>query len=48
MSADKHLFIAVYVDDLLFFGLDIARLVGVLQKLQDQFKMTDLLMYNDW
>ena len=42
VSADKQLFIAVYVDDLLIFGSDIARLEDVQQKLRDRFKMTDL------
>ena len=39
---DKQLYIAVYVDDLLIFGSDIARLEDVQQKLRDRFKMTDL------
>ncbi len=42
MSTDKQLYIAVYVDDLLIFGTDIARLEDVQQKLRDRFKMTDL------
>ncbi len=42
MSADKQLFIAVYVDDLLIFGLNVFRLEDVQQRLWDQFKMTDL------
>ena len=33
---------AVYVDDLLIFGLDVLRLEDVQQKLRDQFKMIDL------
>ena len=42
ISKDKQLFIAVYVDDLLFFGANISRLEDIQQKLRDQFKMTDL------
>ena len=42
VSADKQLFIAVYVDDLLLFGSHISRLEGMQQKLQDRFKMTNL------
>ena len=42
VSKDKQLYIAVYVDDLLIFGLDVLRLEDVQQKLQDRFKMTDL------
>ena len=42
MSADKQLFIPVYVDNLLIFGSDIARLEDVQQKLRDRSKMTDL------
>ena len=39
---DKQFYIAVYVDNLLISGSDIARLKDVQQKLQDRFKMTDL------
>ena len=42
VSADKQLFIAVYVDDLLIFGSNLPRLEDVQQKLRDRFKMTDL------
>ncbi len=42
MSIDKPLYISVYVDDLLLFGSDIARLEDVQQKLRDRFKMKDL------
>ena len=42
VSADKQLFIAVYVDDLLIFGSDVPRLEDVQQRLRDRFKMTDL------
>ncbi len=42
VSMDKQLYIAVYVDDLLIFGSDIACLKDVQQKLRDRFKMTDL------
>ncbi len=42
VSADKKLFIAVYFDDLLFFGSGIPHLEDVQQKVQDRFKMTDL------
>lgn len=42
VSADKQLYIAVYVDDLLLSGLDIPRLEGVQQKLRDRFKMADV------
>ncbi len=42
VSMDKQLYISVYVDDLLIFGSDIARLEDVQQKLRDRFKMTDL------
>ncbi len=39
---DKQLFIAVYVDDLLFFGVNIFRLEDIQQKLRDRFNITDL------
>ena len=42
MSANKQLFIAIYVDNLLIFGSDILCLEDVKQRLQDRFKMTDL------
>ena len=42
VSADKQLLIAVYVNKLLFFVLDTARLEGVQQKLENRLKMTDL------
>ena len=42
VSEDKQLFIAVYVDDLLLFGSDLARLEQIQQSLRDRFKMTDL------
>lgn len=35
MSNNKQLFIAIYIDDLLIFGLNIACLEDVQQKLQD-------------
>lgn len=40
VSAGKQLFIAVYIDNLLIFGLDLPRLDDVQQKLRDRFKMT--------
>ncbi len=42
VSEDKQLFIAVYVDDLLLFGLDLSPLEQIQQSLRDRFKMTDL------
>ena len=43
VSADKTMFIAVYVDDLLLFGADIdPRIDDVMQNLRDRFRMTDL------
>ena len=42
VSKDKHMFIAVYVDDLLIFGADMNRLKKVKDELIDRFKMTDL------
>ncbi len=42
ISKDKQPFIAVYVDDLLLFGVNISRLEDIQQKLCDRFKMTDL------
>ena len=47
-STDKQLYIAVYVDDLLIFGSDIARLEDVQQKLLDRFKMTELGDISDY
>ena len=41
-SSYSLLFIAIYANNLLLFGLDITCLEGMQQKLQDQFKMTDL------
>ena len=46
MSADKQLFTAVYVNDLLIFCLDVSRLEDVQQRLQDRFKMTDLEIFS--
>ncbi len=43
VSADKTMFIAVYVDDLLLLGADIdPRMDDVIQNLRDKFRMTDL------
>ncbi len=43
VSADKTIFIAVHLDDLLLFGADIdSRIDGVMQNLRDRFQMTDL------
>ncbi len=43
VSADKTMFIAIYVDDLLLFGADInPRINDVMQNLRDRFRMTDL------
>ncbi len=43
VSADKTIFIAVYVDHLLLFGADInLRIDDVMQNLRDRFQMTDL------
>lgn len=41
-SVDKQIFIAFYVNELLIFSLDIACLEDMQQKLQNQFKITDL------
>ncbi len=43
VSADKTIFIAVYLDDLLLFGgyIDL-RIDDVMQNLRDRFQMTDL------
>ena len=42
MSADKQLFIAMYIDDLLIMGLNFSRQENVQQKLRDRLKMTNL------
>ncbi len=43
VSADKIIFIAVYLDDLLLFDADIdPRIDNGIQNLQDRFQMTDL------
>ncbi len=42
VSANKQIFITVYVDELLIFGLNVPRLEDVQQKLRDRYKMTDL------
>ena len=42
VSADGSIFIAVYVDDLLLFGLDLDALGVIQKKLTARFKMTDL------
>ncbi len=43
VSADQPIFIAVYIDDLIFFGSDIdPQINDVMQNLQDRFRMTDL------
>ena len=41
VSIDKQLFIAIYVDVLLIYGLDTARLEDVQRKLPDRFKLTN-------
>ena len=38
---NKQLFITIYINGLLIFGSDIARLENMQQKLPDQFKLTD-------
>lgn len=49
VSADKTMFIAVYVDDLLLFEADIdPRLNDVMQNLQDRFWITDLGEISHW
>ena len=43
-SADKIIFIAVYLDNLLLFGKDIdLRIDDVMQNLRERFQMTDLV-----
>ena len=42
ISENQSIFLAVYVDDLLLFGLDTMRLDEIQHQLSSQFKMTDL------
>ena len=42
VSKDCQLFLAIYVDDLLLFGFDEARLTKIQDQLSAQFKMTNL------
>ena len=42
ISADKKLFIAIYVDDLLLFGANEAQINVLKQELSSRFQMTDL------
>ncbi len=43
VSAEKTMFIAIYVDNLLLFGVDIDPCINdVMQNLWDRFRMTDL------
>ena len=42
ISENQSIFLAVYVDDLLLFSLDIIRLDEIQHQLSSQFKMTDL------
>ena len=42
VSQDRHLFLAIYVDDLLLFGSDDSRLTDIQDQLNARFKMTNL------
>ena len=42
MSEDKIIFLSIYVDDLLLFGVDEKRITALKDQLSKRFKMTDL------
>ena len=42
ISQNRHLFLAIYVNDLLFFGLDDSRITDIKDQLSARFKMSNL------